>query len=122
MVSFNRTLPPVTVFYGASCSGVYGKWFFNAVEGGPNDSLRPSYALSWSFAAGSTADSFTNFDTTTAALKESIDAAGDPQGTDAQGRNLAFYYGWRDQGALSQGSVLIDTFQFAPFEGSMTSV
>jgi len=55
MVSFNRTLPPVTVFYGASCSGVYGKWFFNAVEGGPNDSLRPSYALSWSFAAGSTA-------------------------------------------------------------------
>ena len=52
-VNVSRTLPPFTVFYGASCSGVGGSWFLNAVEGGPNDQLRPSYALKWKFQAGS---------------------------------------------------------------------
>ena len=28
-------------------------WFFNAVEGGGNDQLRPSYQLHWSFGPGS---------------------------------------------------------------------
>jgi hypothetical protein len=53
VVSLSRTVKPVTVFYGASCSGVHGSWFFNAVEGGPNDELHPSYSLNWSFAPDS---------------------------------------------------------------------
>jgi hypothetical protein len=53
VVSLSRTLPPFTVFYGASCSGAHGTWFFNAVEGGSNDQLRPSYSLKWSFTPGS---------------------------------------------------------------------
>jgi hypothetical protein len=53
MVSLSRTLPPFTVFYGASCSGLHGSWFFNAVEGGGNDALRPSYALRWTFPTSS---------------------------------------------------------------------
>jgi hypothetical protein len=53
MVRTSRSLPPVTLFYGASCSGLHGSWFFNAVEGGGSDTLRPSYALQWSFAGGS---------------------------------------------------------------------
>jgi hypothetical protein len=52
-VNTSRTLPPFTVFYGTSCSGVHGSWFLNAVEGGPNDRLRPSYALTWKFPPGS---------------------------------------------------------------------
>lgn len=52
MVSLSRTLPPSTVFYGASCSGVRGAWFLNAVEGGGNDQLRPSYSLRWRFSPG----------------------------------------------------------------------
>jgi hypothetical protein len=54
MVRASRSLPPATLFYGASCSGLHGSWFFNAVEGGNSDTLRPSYALQWSFAGGST--------------------------------------------------------------------
>jgi hypothetical protein len=53
-VSMTKNLPPATVFYGASCTGPRGFWFFNAVEGGGNDQLRPSYALQWSFEPGST--------------------------------------------------------------------
>ncbi len=53
LVSETRTLARVTNFYGASCSGVYGSWFLNAVEGGGSNQLRPSYALRWSFAPGS---------------------------------------------------------------------
>ena len=60
------------------------------------------------FVAG--ADSFSNTHTTTTTLKEAIDAAGAPAGTDAVGRNLAFYWGWRDQGALTTGPILVDTF------------
>jgi hypothetical protein len=55
VVSLSRTLPRVTIFYGASCSGVNGPWFFNIVEPGGNDELLPSYALRWSFASGATA-------------------------------------------------------------------
>ena len=54
MVRTVRTVPQTTVLYGASCSGVHGDWFFNAVEGGANDALRPSYALLWSFKGGAT--------------------------------------------------------------------
>ena len=50
----SRSLPPVVIFYGASCSGVHGSWFFNTVEGGATDALRPSYSLSWSFAGSAT--------------------------------------------------------------------
>jgi hypothetical protein len=52
MVRTSRSLPAVTVLYGASCSGIHGAWFFNAVEGGSSDALRPSYALLWSFKGG----------------------------------------------------------------------
>jgi len=48
-------------------------------------------------------NSFTNTDTTTTAIKDAMDG-GDPQGTDAVGRDLAFYFGWRDQGAFAAGS------------------
>lgn len=54
LVRTSRSLPPVTIFYGASCSGVHGYWFFNAVEGGGSNTVRPSYALQWSFAGGAT--------------------------------------------------------------------
>jgi hypothetical protein len=60
------------------------------------------------FVAG--ASSFTNTDTTTTAIKDATDPAGAPAGVDAAGRNLAFYFGWRDQGALTTGAVLVDTF------------
>ena len=54
-------------------------------------------------------DSFSNTDTSTTAIKDATDA-GAPAGVDAAGRDLAFYYGWRDQGALTQGAILIDNF------------
>ena len=54
VVRTSRSFPPLTIFYGASCSGVHGDWFFNAVEGGGSDTVRPSYALQWSFAGGAT--------------------------------------------------------------------
>jgi hypothetical protein len=54
-VNTTKNLPPSTVFYGASCQGPRGFWFLNAVEGGGNDQLRPSYALQWLFAPGSLA-------------------------------------------------------------------
>ena len=54
VVRMSRSLPPFTIFYGASCSGVHGSWFFNTVEGGATNALRPSYSLSWSFAGSAT--------------------------------------------------------------------
>ena len=54
MVRTSRSLPAITVLYGASCTGIHGDWFFNAVEGGSSDALRPSYALLWSFKGGAT--------------------------------------------------------------------
>ena len=59
------------------------------------------------FTAGE--DIFTNTDTSTAPLKDATDA-GAPAGVDAAGRDLAFYWGWRDQGALSSGAILVDEF------------
>ena len=59
------------------------------------------------FVAGQ--DTFTNTDISSAAIKDAMDG-GAPAGTDAVGRNLAFYYGWRDQGALTSGAILIDDF------------
>lgn len=61
-----------------------------------------------SFVAGAV-DSFTNTDTTTTAIKDAMDA-GAPLGTDAVGRDLGFYFGWRDTGSLATGAVLVDTF------------
>jgi len=43
------TSPRTIVFYGASCTGVYGTWYMNVVEGGPNNEPRPSYRLDWTF-------------------------------------------------------------------------
>jgi hypothetical protein len=54
MVRTSVSAPQPTVFYGASCSGIHGSWFFNAVEGGGSNVLRPSYALNWSFAGAAT--------------------------------------------------------------------
>jgi hypothetical protein len=53
------------------------------------------------FSAGQ--NNFTNTHLTTTAIKDAIDG-GDPQGTDAAGRDLAFYFGWRDQGTFAAGS------------------
>jgi hypothetical protein len=58
---------------------------------------------------GAGANSFTNTHTSSGAIKDATDA-GDPQGTDAAGRDLAFYFGWRDQGALTSGAVLVNEF------------
>src|SRR5215472_8554514 len=51
LVSLSRSLPQNTVFYGASCSGPRGVWFFNATEGGGNDQLRPAYQLHFAFSS-----------------------------------------------------------------------
>lgn len=55
VVRLSRSLPPTTIFYGASCSGIHGRWFFNAVEGGGSAAMRPSYSLLWSFAGTTSA-------------------------------------------------------------------
>jgi hypothetical protein len=55
-------------------------------------------------------NSFTNTETTTTAFKDAQDS-GDPQGTDAVGRNLAFYFGWRDQGTFAPSVIMVDDFQ-----------
>jgi hypothetical protein len=61
------------------------------------------------FALGAT-ESYVNTQTTTTAIKDAMDG-GDPQGTDAVGRDLAFYYGWRDGGTINAGgAVLVDQF------------
>lgn len=54
-------------------------------------------------------DSFSNTDISSGAIKDATDA-GAPAGTDAAGRNLDFYYGWRDTGSLTSGAILIDDF------------
>ena len=59
------------------------------------------------FVAGQ--DTFSNTDITTAAIKDATDS-GAPAGNDAAGRDLTFYFAWRDQGAISQGAILVDTF------------
>jgi hypothetical protein len=59
------------------------------------------------FVAG--ADTFTNTNTFNTVIKDATDS-GDPQGVDAAGRDLAFYFGWRDQGGFTSGGLAIDTF------------
>src|SRR5215470_8666005 len=53
-VKTTLSLPQTTVLYGASCTGVHGSWFFNAIEGGGSKQLRPAYHMLWSFARGVT--------------------------------------------------------------------
>jgi len=77
-------------------------------------------------------NSFTNTDTTTTPIKDAMDG-GDPQGTDAVGRNLAFYFGWRDQGTFTPTVIMVDDFQvggmlnpdmttFIPEPGTLTAL
>lgn len=55
-------------------------------------------------------DSFTNTDLTNTAIKDATDG-GAPAGTDAAGRDLAFYWAWRNGGALGAGNaILVDSF------------
>lgn len=62
------------------------------------------------FTAGLNA--FTNTDTTTTAIKDASDG-GAPTGTDAVGRDLAIYYGWRTGGSLTAGQAfVVDDFAF----------
>ncbi len=61
-----------------------------------------------SFVAGP--DAFVNTDISSTAIKEATDVAGAPAGTDAAGRPLAFYFGWRDTGGLTSGAVLVNDF------------
>jgi hypothetical protein len=60
------------------------------------------------FAAG--LNTFSNTHTTTGAIKDATDPGGAPAGVDAAGRDLAFYFGWRDQGSLTSGAILINDF------------
>ena|SRR5436190_3019812 len=52
-------------------------------------------------------DSIVNTDTTTAPIKDANDA-GAPAGNDAVGRDLAFYFGWRDQGTFTPQVIMVD--------------
>ena len=61
------------------------------------------------FVAGQ--DNFSNTDITTTAIKDATDPAGAPAGTDAAGRDLAFYWAWRDGGTLNAGgAILVDQY------------
>jgi hypothetical protein len=52
-------------------------------------------------------DSIINTDTTTTAIKDATDS-GNPAGTDAAGRDLAFYFGWRDAGTFAPQVIFVD--------------
>ncbi|HEV8603815.1 MAG TPA: PEP-CTERM sorting domain-containing protein [Tepidisphaeraceae bacterium] len=56
-------------------------------------------------------DVLTNTDLTTTAIKDATDS-GNPAGVDAAGRDLAFYFGWRDQGTMTPVPPVftVDTF------------
>jgi hypothetical protein len=75
----------------------------------PNTFQRYTQNANIAFTVGQ--NTFTNTDTSFNAttIKDAMDS-GDPQGTDAVGRDLAFYWGWRDNGSLTSGAVLIDDF------------
>lgn len=61
------------------------------------------------FVAGQ--DNLSNTDITTTAIKDATDPAGAPAGTDAAGRDLAFYWAWRDGGTLNAGgAILVDQY------------
>ena len=57
------------------------------------------------FVAGQ--DVITNLDTTTTAIKDATDS-GNPAGVDAAGRDLAFYFGWRDAGTFTPQVIFVD--------------
>jgi hypothetical protein len=60
------------------------------------------------FVAGQ--DNLSNTDITTATIKDATDS-GNPAGTDAAGRNLEFYWAWRDGGTLNAGgAILVNDF------------
>jgi len=54
IVNTLHTSPRVTVFYGASCTGVRGAWFLNVAEEGPTGTPHPAYSLRWTFSGNST--------------------------------------------------------------------
>ena len=61
------------------------------------------------FVAGQ--DNLSNTDITTTAIKDATDPGGAPAGTDAAGRDLAFYWAWRDGGTLNAGgAILVDQY------------
>ena len=57
-------------------------------------------------------DTFSNTHTTTTAIKDATDPAGAPAGTDAAGRNLEFYWAWRDGGTALTGGQAFFVDQF----------
>jgi hypothetical protein len=72
-----------------------------------SDTFQRYTQVNYNFVAGP--DIFTNTDVTTTAIKDATDPAGAPTGIDAAGRDLGFYFGWRDQNSMS-APMLIDTF------------
>jgi len=71
--------------------------------------------LTHAFTAGQ--NTFTNNELVTTnangVIPKDATDSGDPQGTDAAGRDLAFYFGWRDQAVFAAGSpqvLLVDDF------------
>jgi hypothetical protein len=73
----------------------------------PNTFQRYTQATQ-TFGAGQT--TFTNDNLTTANVINDATDSGNPAGTDAAGRPLEFYYGWRDGSSLTSGAILLDTF------------
>jgi len=72
----------------------------DVIDGAETTSIFQRYTQSnYTFATGQ--DIFTNTDTVTLPIKDAFAAANRP---------LDFYWGWRDQGALTSGSVLVDEF------------
>jgi len=72
----------------------------DVIDGVDTTSVYQRYTQTiYTFVAGQ--DTFTNNDTFTTPIKDAFAAGGRP---------LAFYWGWRDQGALSSGAVLVDEF------------
>jgi len=62
-------------------------------------------------------DNFTNTNLTVTTgtppvdlINDATDPVGAPAGVDAAGRNLAFYFGWRDQGTVVNPAFTVDTF------------
>jgi hypothetical protein len=89
----------------------FGMWFsrddvVDATET-PNTFQRYTQQ-SLAFTAGQ--NTFTNTDISSTAIKDATDA-GAPAGTDAAGRDLAFYFGWRDQGTFTPQVFLVDDFK-----------
>jgi hypothetical protein len=92
-------------------SARFGMWFNrdSVVDGADTSNVYQRYTQSTqNWVAG--ADNFTNNDTVTTAIKDATDS-GAPAGTDAVGRDLQFYFGWRDGGTMNAGgAILIDQF------------